>query len=212
MALVFPRPMTLVTAWAKPRLTLHHRQEISRQAGGQAQAKDLGPSLWMADFVSVPLPLDEADAVRADFDSLSGAVNSFYLHPPTRRRPASLASHAPLQGASITVHAVSTDRSALQLAGLPVGTELRAGDYLSVHTTSVAREFMRLVTGGVADGAGITPELTVTPFCRASVAAAQGVSLLDPMVEMVLEPGSLDDPYVGPSHRTIQLRAVQVVR
>lgn len=74
MALVFPRDMISPTRWRTPRLGLDHRQELARSADGTLQAKDLGPAIWRAKFETVPLPLADADAVMADFETLCGAA------------------------------------------------------------------------------------------------------------------------------------------
>jgi hypothetical protein len=177
-----------------------------------AQVKDLGSPLWWAEFSSVPVALEVADAAIADFRTLGGALQPFYLVPPTRRRPASIASDSPLGGVTVMLAEIRSDNRGIRLAGLPSGFVLTKGDYLSIRTTSTAREFLQLATGGVADVAGLTPELEVVPWLRPSVAVGQVVDLLDPSIEMVLDPGTLDDPYSGLSHRTIQFKAVQVIR
>lgn len=212
MALVFPRDLTTGLRWRSPQLKLEHRQELSRQAGGRVQGKDLGPPIWTADFRSVPQRLDDADAAMAQMRSLQGVVSTFYLSPPTRRRPASLSSDAALSGAAVTVNTIRADNAALSLNGLPAGLDLRAGDFLSIETSLQGRAFHQLATGGSANGTGITAELDLVPHLRTDVHLGQAVALLDPMLEMVLVPGSLDDPFDGLAHRAITFRAEQVLR
>lgn len=198
--------------WRAPQLRLKHRQELSRQAGGRVQGKDMGPPIWTANFRSAPMPRAQSDAVMAGLRRLQGVVNSFYLSPADHHRPASLSSDAPLVGASVTVAAIRADNAALTLTGLPVGLVLRAGDYLSISSTARGREFHQLVTGGTADGTGTAPELEVVPHLRAAAQPGQVVTLLDPLLEMVLDPGALDDPLDGLAHRTIVFSASQVLR
>lgn len=212
MALVFPRDMIGGLPWWHPRLALRFRQEISRDAYGRAQAKDLGSPIWTASFRSAPVPQHEADAAMANFRSLGGALRSFYVFDPARAWPASLSSPAPLANATVSIRAKTGDNTALALQGVPAGLELRPGDYLSIHTSTQGRELVQLVTGGIANGLGNTPELKVVPSLRPSVAIGQAVDLDDPMVEMRLDPGSLDDPFEGMLHRVVTFTASQVIR
>lgn len=212
MALVFPRDMTTGLRWRAPRLMLNYRQELSRDAGGRAQGRDLGPALWSAEFRSVPLPLFDADAAIARLRTLGGALRTFYLTSPTRRAPASLADAAALDGAAVTVASIRGDNAALSLAGLPVGLELRAGDYLSIQTSAQGRDFHQIASDGAADALGVTPELEIVPGLRAQVAVGQAVDLVDPALEVSLVPGSLDDPLDGLAHRAIVFKAMQVLR
>lgn len=208
MALTFPRDMTALCKWRQPRLTLIHRQELSRAANGVPQAKDLGDPLWQADFRSVPLPLATADAVMAEFQSLRGAVHPFYLYDPIRRAPF-LSSSGALSGATVTVQAIAAENDAITLQGLPLGLSLTSGDRLTVTTATGAKAHLQLVRGGTTNGAGISPSLAVTPHVPVGVAVDDAVALIDPPLKMRLEPGTLDDPFVSLTHREITFRAMQ---
>lgn len=206
MALTFPRDLTETCAWRQARLMPGHRQELSRTAGGVTQGKDLGPMLWRADFQSVPLPRADADAAMAEFGSLRGVVHSFYVYPAGRPRPAAIPTGAL---AGVTVSSIASDRAALALAGLPAGAQMSAGDYLSIWTGS-RTECLRLIRAGTADGSGVTPEMETEPPVRSGIETGFPVTLVKPLVEMRLEPGSLDDPALDVLHRQIVFRAVQV--
>jgi hypothetical protein len=78
--------------------------------------------------------------------------------------------------------------------------------------TDEGREFLQLASGGVANSAGVTPQMDVVPFLRPSVVSGLAVSLVNPMIEMKLDPMSLDDPFDGLSHRFVTFQATQVVR
>lgn len=209
MALTFPRDMTGLARWKEPSFDLMFRQELARDAGGPTQAKDMGPALWQASFTSVPLRLAVADAVMADFRSLRGAVRSFLLHPPTRARPAAAGD---LSGSTVTVHSVRSDASAIRLSGLPSRFVMTAGDYVSIKTAAGGIEFLQLARGGEASIGGLSPELEVVPFVRPAVDTGDAVTLVDPVAEFILQPGTLDDPFVGLTHRQITFTAMQVVR
>jgi hypothetical protein len=209
MPLTFPRNMTGLARWTEPSFELMYRQELARDAGGPTQAKDLGPALWRASFTSVPLRLSNADAVIADFRSLRGSVRSFLLHPPTRPRPA---ASGDLSSSTVTVHSVRNDASAIRLSGLPSLFVMTAGDYVSIETGSGGIEFLQLVRGGEASIGGLSPELEVVPFVRPAVDVGNAVKLVEPVAEFILQPGALDDPFVGLTHRQISFTATQVIR
>ncbi|MEP5730365.1 MAG: hypothetical protein ABJL67_13465 [Sulfitobacter sp.] len=211
MPLTFPRDMTDLTRWSEPKLRLMHRQELSRVQGGLTSAKDMGPSLWTAEWTSVPIPLADADAAMASFRSLRGALRTFFLYPFTHPQPR-MTSPGDLDGVSVTVDAIGANFDGISLAGLPAGFEMVAGDFLSIATAVGGTEFLQLVDGGIADGSGRTPEMEMTPFVRPAVLVGNPVALIKPPIEMRLEPDTLDDPYVSKTHRKITFKSVQVVR
>lgn len=211
MSLTFPRDMTGALRWRDPRLFLQRNEQISPVAGGATQAKLLGPSLWRAEFTSVPYRLAMADAVEADFATLQGAVRTFFLAPPTRLRPASDAAGASaLNG--VTIAAIRADRGGVRLAGLPALFEMTAGDYLSITTQAGGTEFHQLARGAIADGAGLSPLLEITPPARFRVNIGDAVGLTPPRLEMRLERDGFSAKSEGLSHRIFTLKAVQVVR
>lgn len=211
MALTFPRDMTDLTRWSDPKLRLARRQELSRVQGGLTQGKDMGPPLWTANWTSVPIRLADADAVKADFDSLMGVVRTFHLYPPTRSQPREMIG-SPAALGSVTVGSIRADNAAFTLAGLPSGFVMSAGDFVSVSTAAGGVEFFQLVRGGTANGSGVTPALEVSPHVRPAVAAGDAVTLIKPLVEMRLDPDALDDPLVSGTHRQITFKATQVIR
>ena len=211
MALTFPFFATGLMRWREPRLMLQHRNELSPVAGGAVQAKQLAAPLWRATMRSVPLKLDEADSQMAVLRSLEGSIRSFLIHPVTRPRPVfDKSGTGPIAG--VTVSAIRSDNAALKVTGLAQGFTLTAGDFLSIFTAAGGYEFLQCASGGAADGTGTTPYLSVTPHLRPSVALGDAVTLVQPLLEMRLEPDSLDDPFDGLAHRAITFNAMQVVR
>lgn len=215
MTLTFPRDMITGRKWRQTRLALAQRQELSRTADGRTTARDLGIALWRGvQFMTVPMPRDNADLVMADFQSLRGAINSFYLYDVARQLPVAMSSEGQFDLSSVTVSSVSGSRDALALTGLPVGFVMTSGDYLSVQTAIGGRELFRVVNArqGEYDGLGTTPLMEVEPHVRVSVAPGDVVDLVRPLVEMRLEPQTLDDPMIGILHKAITFSAVQVIR
>ena len=208
MSLTFPREMTSAYEWAQADLALVHRQELARTAGGDSQAKDMGPAVWRATYATVPMPEGGARALYADLLTLRGAVHPFYVtvlpDAPAARDGEALAG--------VTVASVSPDNAALALTGLPAGFEMTYGDYLSIETAAGGRELHMLARGAAADGSGATPEMEVVPHVRPGTTAGDAVTLVGPVVEMKLEPGSLRHERLNAVLGRVSFQAVQVIR
>lgn len=211
-ALVFPRNMIAGRRWDAARFTLQRRQEMSRTRGGRTIVADLGPPLWRAAFRSFPLQRNGAEALLADFETLGGAVRSFYAHPAKRPIPGAYADVSGFNLASVAVRAVSTDRQRIGLDGLPVGFVLTAGDFVSVRTIAGGREFLRLAEGGTADGAGSAPMLSASQPIRPAVAPGDPVGLVNPVAEMVLAPDTLRLEAAGGAWSVLTFETWQVIR
>lgn len=209
MTLAFPRDMTTAYCWEEHRFSLMRRQELSRTAGGDTQAKDLGPALWTASFRSYPLLQEEAEALEADLQTLGGALRTFYA-APRRARPARDDGSASLSG--VAVDAVGVDHDTLTLRGLPAHFQLRAGDYLSVTTSAGGRELHRLARDGVADGTGVTSDISIVPHVRPVVSSGDPVSLAPPLVEMRLSHDTLQSRRVTRFRWRVSFEATQVIR
>lgn len=215
MTLTFPRDMITGLRWTQTRLVLRRRQQISTTAEGRINAQDLGPALWRAaEFITAPLPAYDADLAISDFQSLRGSINPFYVYDVTRARPVEMTSEGQFNLSGVTVSAISADRGGLTLTGLPPGFAMTSGDYVSIQTSVGGRELVRVVRAwkSTYDGLGTTPEMEVEPVLRPSVQVDDVVDLVKPMVEMRLEPDSLDDPYVSAMRRRITFSATQVIR
>jgi len=206
MTLTFPRDMTSAECWEEHAFTLVAPQELSRTVGGRLQARDLGPEVWRGVFRSYPLDEAEAAALHADFQTLRGSTRSFLATPP---RKAPLAD--PDNSDTVTVDGVATNRDALALSGLTPGTVISAGDYVSI-VNGADRDLYRFVRAATADGTGATPEAEVVPNVRAGITAGDGAAIVNPLVEMVLIPGSLDRPRVTRSRWRVVFEAIQVLR
>lgn len=210
------RDMITGRRWQRTRLVLQPRQQLSRTADGRVNAQDLGSPIWRAEeFVTESMHRTDADRVISDFNSLRGALFPFYLYDVTRPRPAACLTDDTYDLSGISVASVSADRTNLAIKGLPAGFAMTGGDYISIRTAAGGRELHRVVRAlwDTYAGAGTSPQMEIEPPARVSVAVDDVVDLIKPFVEMVLEPGTLDDPYAGNLHRRIvTFRAVQVIR
>ncbi|WP_306150647.1 hypothetical protein [Roseovarius sp. MMSF_3281] len=202
--------------WRIVRLALRQTQELSPVAGGAVTARDLGPARWLMSAESAPMTHSEADAVMADFGRLRGALLTFIGHDVRRDTLASLDGDAPgqaaLGAASPVVQAVRADRAALSISGVPAGLVFSVGDRIGVTTGAGGYEYFRLLSGGVSDGGGVTPDLEVEPHVRAAVQAGDTVTIQPAVLELRLMPGSLDDPRVSMLHRKVVFEAIQEIR
>ncbi|PZX19822.1 hypothetical protein LX81_00285 [Palleronia aestuarii] len=208
MALAFPREMVSAWCWTNAEFKLVHRQEVSRTAA-DTQVRDLGPALWHASFESDPLPKTKADELEADFETLGGALRTFFAVPMLRKDPARWTGEGM---AGCSVNAIRSDRRAIRIAGLPAGFELSAGDFVSILTSVPGRELLKIAVGGTASSTGLSPWLEVTDAIRVSVKVEDFAKLHLPFVEMRLVPGSLEKPRDSVVRWRVKFDATQVVR
>lgn len=205
MALTFPRNMTAGRCWHQADFQIHEIQELAREASGAIQGRDLADPIWRIEFQSVQLDGYAADDLLADFETLGGVLRSFYASPFLRPAPRTRLAEA-LTG--VSVNTIRADRRALRLTGLPASFEMSAGDFVSI-ATATGKALHRLARGGVADGAGLSPELELSNFLRPDVAVAQAVTLIDPPAEFRLLPGSLRKVPAGPRRWRVSFSAVE---
>lgn len=211
MALTFPRDMTTAVRWSAAEFRLQRRQETSRTKGGSHVVADLGPALWRASFRAFPRKRNAAEALLADFETLGGALRTFLAHPAKRPIPGAYGDVSGFDLSGLTIGTIAADRSALSLAGVPNGFQLTAGDFLSITTAAGGREFVRLAESG-AGTAGQTDVLACFPALRPSVVVGRPVSIVRPLCEMQLEPGSLALEDAGAPWKSLTFNAWQVIR
>ena len=209
MSLTFPRDMITGWRWPVALFGVLERQELSRQANGVAQGKDLGPSIWRAEFRSRQYSLADAEALEADFLTLRGLTETFYAYPYNRRIPAAIHDASGYALSSLTIDTVRADRMGIKITGFPAAFAMTRGDFVSITTAAGGRELVKLASSAVADGAGLTPYLELTRPLRTGVADEDVVAVVNPMAEMRLEPGTLSlDPGDG-LNAAVSFSAVQ---
>lgn len=211
MTLTFPRDLTTSVAWTKADLYLKWRQEISKQANGVTLAKDLGSPLWMAKYTSIEYPLYTTQAFMADFESLGGSVRPFWLHTAKRPMPASVNPFSPPTLTGVTVLALGVDTVSIRFTGLPAFFVISKGDYIGIDIPGGGKELLLAATGSTANGAGNSPFLDVTHPIRSTVAVGQTVTLINPVIEALLIPNTLQISEDGPL-ASFSFEATQVVR
>lgn len=185
MALTFPLPVADFFGGLKIAATefdLPSAVQTSRTRGGAVVQATLGNRLWRGRASIVPRYHGEADAIRAKLSVLSEAGATFLACPAHRIGPQADPAGVTLGAATPTIHTLVAGNRELRIAGLPVGYVLTAGDYLSfTYASSPTRNaFHQLVSGGAADGAGLTPAMEVTPHIRPGAVTGAAVVLVRP--------------------------------
>jgi len=178
--------------------SLSETQEFSGLGSGEWIARDLAPRLWAADIASVVMDVDSTEALRARFNALDGAIQSFYLYDPRRPGPATDPAGTILAGAAVTLSVIADNRKEITLAGVPAGLLLPAGTRLSVTAGNPSRTaYLQLVASVTAGGGGLAGPVEVRPHLRPWLVTGQPVRLVKPVAKVKLVPKSLAVTPVG---------------
>lgn len=192
--------------------SLGEDQELSGDGAGEWLAADLGPRRWSASVSSVEADKDGIEALRARFNLLDGAINSFYLYDVARPNPPSDPTGALLAAATVTISAIEADRKQITLAGLPAGFALTDGTLFSVTDGNPSRTALEQIgVGATANGAGIAGPMEVRPHLRPWIAAGQAVTLLKPVAKMKVTPKSLTVVQLTPVTYRLRFNAQQTL-
>jgi hypothetical protein len=187
------------------------RQEISRQAGGRSQAKDLGPPLWRASFTTAPIGRASAGPAEAALIDLGGSAGSFLAHDLRRPFPQ---AHADGGFADTgTIRALDAGNAfMMSMAGLPVGFQFTPGDYLSFEYGSEPSRALHMVMAapGPADAFGDTASFRVSPAIRPGALVGAAVTLKRASCEMILEPGQAPPQVVEMVASAVSFSAIQI--
>lgn len=210
MAISFPRTdiMTLVEYSAdSPPPELISRQEFSRKANGDAIGKDFGSAVWLLNFTTAPLLIDDAIAFEVALGSLDGIVQTFEASDLRRIMPLLYPTGACNNGVLASVNA---NNKALALSGLAAGQVISVGDYLSFEYGS-RRALHRAAETVTANGSGVTAQFEVRPHIRSgwTLSPSTTVTLKTPRGIFRLVPGSVSSNPNGGSHTVISFQAMQ---
>ena len=171
---------------------LRDYQELSMTAGGEVIAADLAPPLWEADVSTVEADLETTERLRARFNLLNGAIQSFYLYDPARPNPSTDPMGALLAEAEVSIDTIEANRKEVSFAGLPAGFTLPEGTRFSVTAGAPARTFLGQLAAEIsANGDGETGAVEFRPHMRSWVANGQAVQLLKPVAKVKILAGSL---------------------
>lgn len=189
-----------------------YRQELSRQAGGTSRAADLGAELWTAQVSCPVVTASELRKIKALRHGFDGAIGTFLAWDARFPGPLLDPNGTILGAATPSLFNVggALDRTAIQ--GLPVGYQLRTGDYFSytVGTTPVHHCLHILQEDGNANGAGQTPQMIVRPRLRPGTVAGLAVKLIKATAEMFILSGTWDARTTKPPLSSVSFSALQV--
>lgn len=195
MALSFP--LALATFWdglnvRNGRPILVHQQEFSGLGTGEGLAADLGPALWQMSVQSASQSMDDVIALRAKLDALDGAIHTLYATDKMREYPKADPDGSTLGASTPTINTIDANRKELRITGLPAGYVISAGDMFSISYGSPSRQaWCRVVTGAVADVAGLTPLIEVRQHLPPGVTTTLAVTLIKSAMKCKIVPGSL---------------------
>lgn len=201
-----PRSDILTVPFAYQKFTLFERQELSRQANGITRGKSFGSALWRAEWITVPLPHDEALDYEARLNALDGVIETFYAHDLRRPYPR---AHADGDfDDSAKVAAVGSDNKSLSLKGLQAGFTISRGDYLALDY-GTSRALHQASETVVAGPGGTTALFQVRPHIRPTMLVDTAVVLKKPTALFILVPGSIEQTDQGGMFTSISFQAIQ---
>ncbi len=167
------------------------RVETSVTAGGDRLDREIGPRLWQGSISLGRMTPAEAAEAAALIDLVRGAGASFLIHDLHRPYPAGDPAGMILGAAAPTVSAIDPDRRTLTVGGLPAAYVLSRGDLLglSYGAAPLRRTLHRIVTGGIASGAG-SVSIEVVPALPTPILTGAPVELSRPAITARIVSGS----------------------
>lgn len=167
--------------------------------GGEVIVAQRGPRLWRWSVTVAPMYGADAAILAGRLEELATGVGSFMATPPFNSAPQADPGARFLGAATPTIASLPAGGRTCTIGGLPGSYRLTAGDFIAVTRDTPARfELHRLVTGGVANAAGLSPVLQVTPAFRPGVVVGAAVTLRNPAMRAVIVPGSLRPAEITP--------------
>lgn len=184
------------------RMAPQEAVEVSETASGEVLPADIGTSLWTGEIDLSLVTHAEAGDVSPLINLLRRPSTSFLCSDPTRPWPRLDPNGTILGAATPQILAVGASMRELSFSGLPAAYALSRGDRVSfTYASSPTRYALHeLVAGAVANGAGQTGLIEVTPPIRPGAATGAAVQFVWPRLKARLIPGSVD---LGQSRETI---------
>ncbi|MFG1330253.1 hypothetical protein V5F41_03260 [Xanthobacter autotrophicus] len=214
MAIIYPRE-TPGRAFQSVDFKLLEIAVLNTLQNGAIQTMDLGPSLWRAEFTTIPLYPEERGAWQAWAMSLRGGRN-FVAHDPEKVYPAAYGKDALALSRAIggafdgTASLAAFTATTIQLMGLPAGYQATSGDMLSFPWNGL-QALHQVVEDAAANSSGIVT-LNVGPPVLTNPAPTVGatVTLIRPVCVMKIVPGSFEAP-ASPIPTPVRFQGVQAI-
>lgn len=170
---------------------LSEATEISVTAAGDTLSADYGERVWTGGVTLAPRNHAEARRVEAKLRVLRQAGRSFMVYDVAAAYPAADPDGSILGASTPVIDTLNADNRRLRVSGLPAGYVLTGGDFLAFTYGSPARYALhQIVTGIVADGAGLTGWFEVVPFIQPGAAVSAAVTLIRASCKAVIVPGT----------------------
>ncbi len=191
-------PMPLAEFWSPLRvaslsLSLPAAAEMSRTAGGEIIAAELGARLWSARVTLAPIGIENAAALQVKLRLLQRAGATLFVSPRIGDHPAR-DPNGVIAASNLTIYGLPAGNQTLSLAGLPAGYALSAGDYLAFNYGNPAiQAFHQMVGDARADASGVVPVIEIVPQLRPGATIGASVTLVKPAFRALLVPGSLNE-------------------
>ena len=188
-----PGPLADILRMSSIQMRLVEDQQISGLGGGKVIVADLSPKYWEFEVSLINMENAEARKVQAVIEALDGGLRDFYLWDQRAAYPIADPKGSILGASTVQINSLNINNVEMTLKGLPSGYTLSPGDMLHFDFgMPVKRALHRIVVGGVASGAGISPSLVVRPHILPGAAEDAVVTLIRPSARVKMLPGSFN--------------------
>lgn len=133
------------------------------QGGSEFYSVEVADPIWEGRVSLPPMKPRAAAEIEALLDVLSVPGRAFMASRKNRTGTAADIGGVALGAAIVTLSAVDPINHQVAFSGLPAGFEFTAGDTFSFVYASGAVALHKLVENGVANGAGVSPQMDVFP-------------------------------------------------
>lgn len=184
MTVSFPYPTEFLTDILDVNTSTFSLRRFDEESGsgdGRIWATELATPLWQAEVSLNNVHWDEARRINARIRALAGAKGTFLWADPSFQPEFD-------PGAGVTITGISSDRTAINVSGLPPLYGIRAGDTFSAQYAGGGRYFLGEFSEDVmANASGVAVSLSIMPYLPLSIAVGQAIEMRSPVVKMMVE-------------------------
>lgn len=189
----------------------NYAQSTSGQAGGQIRVQNSRAPLWHMSLTCPAIRRADADSIHAVIGGMGQSIGTFFAYDQRRNGPSADPGGVILGSNTVQINSLGSDGKSLSLKGLPSAYGLVRGDYIGFTYSGTKRALHQMVSAGVtANGSGVTTEVEVHPAIRQGAATNNAVSLVRPVAEFRIMPGTYDPSADGWTD-LLSFEAMQVV-
>lgn len=163
-------------------------EEQSGSGSGQFWTAQMADPLWQVSLSLASCAWPLAREINAKVTAL-GSMKSMHF-----RDPIYVPAAGGNPGSGVSVSAISADRTAIALTGLPAGYVVTAGDRLSILRSSASYYFGEFAETVTASGSGVTVQIGINPPLPMLLATGAAATLGGPIIRLRVPPGGFK-PY-----------------